>query len=433
VTAVVRADRPAADGDAAGTVDTDAYARATRLIASAAVVLVGSDLHVAYGATAALAAAVLLFPLWLPVLREHAFATLITGLAALAAVAGLILSELSSVDHEISATQRVQAIGLLGSGIAAFGLILWARSAMPLPQIAILYGAGALASAVAHGHLDWTHNLAVPTTFVVLGILERRRAGVVPSTGAVPAMAVLTLGVVGIAQEARGYFGVCVLAAVLTLWQLRPGGPAPRMRARDRWFPLALVAGLGFAAFLLVGTLATGGFPGDAEQRRPAADLEATGSSPAGGRPEWAATRELVELRPGGFGAGVVPNWADRTAGETGLASIDVDAGGNGDDYMFGSTFELHSVSADLWARFGWVGVAVAGTIVLALIRSLLVLVGARQAPTFLSFACVLALWYVLSGPMDGNWLDVCAALGMALVPAGATFTRRRAAEPPAA
>jgi hypothetical protein len=426
VTAVVRAARPDVAGDGAGSVDTDAYARATRVIASAAVVLVGSDIHVAYGATAALAAAVLLFPLWLPVLREHAFATLITGLAALAAVAGLILSELSSVDHVISATQRVQAIGLLGSGIAAFGLILWARSVMPLPGIAVLYGAGALAGAVAHSELDWTSNLAVPTTFVVLGILERRRAGVVP------AVAVVTLGAIGIVQDARGYVGVCAIAGILTLWQLRPRRPDLRMRARDRWFPLALVAGLGFAAYLLVGSLAAGGFAGNPEQRRSVAQAEAAGSSIAGGRPEWAATRELVELSPGGFGAGVVPNWTDRIAGETGLASIDVDAGGYADDYMFGTTFELHSVTADLWARFGWVGVAVAGAIVLALVRSLSFLVAARQAPTFLSFACVLALWYVLFGPMYGNWLDVCAALGMALVPVGAMFTRRPAAAPPA-
>jgi hypothetical protein len=426
VTAVVGADRPAVDGGGSRTVEPDAYARATMVIASAAVVLVGSDLHVAYGATAALAAALLLFPLWLPVLREHAFATLITGLAALSAVAGLILSELSSVDHVVSATQRVQTIGLLGSGVAAFGLILWARSVMALPRIAILYGAGALASSVAHGELDWAYNLAVPTTFVVLGVIERRRAGVVP------AVAVLTLGVVGIAQEARGYFGVCVVAAVLTLWQLRPRRPDVPVRSRDRWFPVALVAGLGFAVYLLAGSLGTGGVPGDAEQRRSAAQIEATGSSIAGGRPEWAATRELVELSPGGFGAGVVPNWADRMAGETGLASVDVDAGAYADDYLFGTTFELHSVTADLWARFGWVGVAVAGAIALALIRSLSFLVGARQAPTFLLFACLLALWYVLFGPMYGNWLDVCVALGMALVPVGATLTRRRAAAPPA-
>jgi hypothetical protein len=74
-------------------------------------------------------------------------------------------------------------------------------------------------------------------------------------------------------------------------------------------------------------------------------------------------------------------------------------------------------VAADLWARFGWVGVALAVAIALALVRSLSFLLAARRAPTFLIFACVLALWYILFGPMYSNWLDVCAALGMALVP----------------
>jgi hypothetical protein len=397
-------------------VPADAHARATRLIASVAVVAVGMDLHVAYGATAALPAAIVLIPLWLPVLRGHAFATLITGLAVLSAVAGLVLSELSAVDHVISATHRLQAIGVLGSGVAAFGLLLWARAELPLHRIAVLYGAGALASAVARGDLSWKYNLAVPTTFVVLGVLERRRAGLVP------ALAVLALGAFGLVHEARSYFGVCVLAATLTLWQQLPGRDDRQAKGRNRWFPIVLVTGLGVATYLFI-TLATGGVLGETLQGRSTAQIEASGSSIAGGRPEWAATRELVELNPGGYGVGVVPNWTDRVAGETGMASIDVDAAGYADDYMFGSTFELHSVAADLWARFGWVGVALAVAIALALVRSLSFLLAARRAPTFLIFACVLALWYILFGPLYSNWLDVCAALGMALVPLGAGRT----------
>ena len=87
---------------------------------------------------------------------------------------------------------------------------------------------------------------------------------------------------------------------------------------------------------------------------------------------------------------------------------------------MFGNTFELHSVTADLWARFGWVGVALAVALAVALVRSLSVVLAARRAPTYLIFACLLALWYLLFGPMYSSWLDVCAALGLALVPVGA-------------
>jgi hypothetical protein len=390
----------------------DAYERATRVVAAVAVLVVGVDQRVGYGATAAFAGAVLMLPLWLPVLREYALATLIAGLAALSAVSGVVLSEISSVDHVVSTTNRVQAIGLLGSGIAAFGLLLWAASQLPMDRIAVLYGAGALAGTIANGELSWKYNLAVPATFLVLGAVERRRAGVLP------AAAILVLGVVGVADEARSYFGVCLVAATLTIWQLRPTAATPTP-ARYRWFPVVLLAGLGIAVYFFTTALATGGTLGETLKERSDAQIASSGSVIAGGRPEWAATRELLKLEPAGYGAGVVPAWADRIAGETGLDKINVDAGGYADNYMFGNTFELHSVAADLWARFGWVGVALAAAMVVVIVRGMSFLLAARQAPTYLSFACILALWYLLFGPMYTNWLDVCVALALAAIGAG--------------
>jgi hypothetical protein len=407
------------------------YARATRIIASGAVVAIGLDERVGYGATAALPLAVVLLPLWLPFLRQYALATLIAGLAGLAAVSGVVLSELAAVDHVVSGPNRIQAIGLLASGIAAFGLLLWAASLLPLHRIAMLYGIGALASTIASGETSWKYNLAVPATFVVLGAVERRRSTVLP------AVTILVMGVIGVADEARSYFGVCVLAATLTIWQLRPASqqspasqesPATQpsqpsqtrpSSARNRWFPVALLAGLGVAIYFFTSALATGGTLGETLQERSSTQISDSGSLIAGGRPEWAATRELLALTPAGYGAGVVPNWADRSAGETGLASINVDAGGYADNYMFGSTFELHSIAADLWVRFGWVGVALAAVIVLVIVRGVSFMLAARQAPAYLLFACILALWYVLFGPIYSNWLDVCVALGLAAVGAG--------------
>ena len=178
MSAVARAAWPEG-GAADAELTRDVYARATRLIAAVAVVAVGTDERVGYGATAALPLGVLLIPLWLPALRRYALATLITVLAALAIVSGVVLSELSSADHVVSGSSRVQAIGLLGSGVAAFGLLLAAGSVLPLHRIAVLYGVGALTSAIASGETSWKYNLAVPTTFVVLGMVERRRTGVV--------------------------------------------------------------------------------------------------------------------------------------------------------------------------------------------------------------------------------------------------------------
>jgi hypothetical protein len=48
-------------------------------------------------------------------------------------------------------------------------------------------------------------------------------------------------------------------------------------------------------------------------------------------------------------------------------------------------------------------------------VRSLSFALAARRAPTYLLFPGVMALWYMLFGPIHSNWLDVCAALGFAL------------------
>jgi hypothetical protein len=137
-----------------------------------------------------------------------------------------------------------------------------------------------------------------------------------------------------------------------------------------------------------------------------------------GGRPEWAATRELVRLKPAGYGVGVVPDWTDRMTGKAGLASIGVDVDPFREQYMFGAQLELHSIAADLWAGYGWAGVALAAVVTFALVRSLSFALAGGQAPTYVLFAGVMALWYMLFGPIGSNWLDVCAALGFALVAA---------------
>jgi hypothetical protein len=427
VTAAIQAPRSADGGagtEAGAAPERDGYARASRVVAAGAVAVLGVHERVGYGATAALPLAILLLPLWLPALRRYALATLIVCLAVLSAASGLVLGELSSTDHVVSSVDRLQAIGLLGSGIVSFGLVVWAGSVLPLHRIALLYGAGGLGSALVRGDLSWKYNLAVPTTFVVLGALERRRRGVVP------AAVLVTLGVIGLADDARSYFGVCALAATLALWQLRPARRIGLMRLRDRWYALALMGGIGVAVYFLTSALATGGAFGASLQERSKAQISASGSLIAGGRPEWAATRELFALQPAGYGAGVVPNWTDRVAGKTGLASLHVDAGGYADHYMFGRTFELHSVTADLWVRFGWVGVALAAAIVVVIVRSLVVLLGACRAPTFVVFACVLALWYVLFGPLYSNWVAVCVALGLAAVAIGPRPTGPAAGRP---
>jgi hypothetical protein len=189
------------------------------------------------------------------------------------------------------------------------------------------------------------------------------------------------------------------------------------------WFPAVLLAGIAATVYLFTMAMATSGALGQTVQERTTAQSE-SGSLISGGRPEWAATRELVKLNPPGYGLGVVPNQTDRITGKAGLESINVEVDDFRERFMFGDQFELHSVAGSLWANYGWVGVALAATVTVALVRSLSFALAARQAPTYVLFAGIMALWYMLFGPMHSNWLDVSSALAFALAAAHALPAR---------
>jgi hypothetical protein len=412
------------DPEAAATrpslVAIDPYARATAIIVYVVLMIVGYDLHVGYGASASLPIAVLLLPLWIRDYRQFSLASALGVLGILSAVSGVWLALGSSVDHAIDHYNRVASINHLLSGIGALALILWARKLMPLNRVVLFYGLGSLASPLLHHTTSWKFDLAVPTTYVVLGVVEHFRSRLVP------AITVLALGAIGIIADGRSFFGFCVLAATLTLLQIRPerdaadvkgprGVKGPKGRLA-RWFPAIIVLGVIFAVYLISTSLLTGGYLGTTLQDRSQAQVSETGSLLLGGRPEWAATRELMLMRPLGYGAGVVPSWTDLAAGKSGLTKINVDTGGYANNYMFGGQFRLHSVLADLWVSFGLVGLALGLLIIFALLRSLSFLIAERRAATSVIFACSLGIWYMLFGPIFSNWIDVCAALGFALM-----------------
>ena len=350
----------------------DRYERATVIIARIAIVLVGFDVRLAHGAPPGLFVAVLLLPLWLPSVRRYSGALLIGALALAAVPSGLVLSELSAVDHTVHLGNQLGSVALLLSGIGAIGLLLWARTLLPLHQVVALYGAGAVACGLQQGDaVSWKFNLAVPVTFLVLGVIEGRQSRVVP------AVAIIGLGLMGINDDARSYFGMCVLAAMLSLWQVRSRAGTG---ALSRWFPAILIAGSAAAVYFLASALLTSGYFGTELQERSVTQIETTGSLIAGGRPEWSATRELMRTNPQGYGIGVVPTWEDYIIGKKGLASINVDTGGYAIHFMFGGEFRLHSVIADLWVGYGLVGLGLGFAIAWTIVRSLSSSIADRQA-----------------------------------------------------
>jgi hypothetical protein len=384
----------------------DPYARATLLLASVAAFVVGFDFHTVKHSTAALPLAIVILPLWLPILRKFPLATVIAALTGVAIVSGLLLAERSSIDHNVSHLGAIQAIALVTSGIAALILLLWAGTKMPLSRVVLLYGAGALSAAAVHGDFRWKFQLAVPVTLIVLAWLERNRL----SIGA--ALVMFGFGIIDVASDGRSLFAASVLAATLTIWQLRPRSATAKER---RWFPIILIVGVALAIYLFTTALATGGALGQDVQQRSTAE-SSSGSLLTGGRPEWGATRALIHHNPMGYGLGVVPNFTDRQIGKEGLIAVGNTPDPFREQYMFGQQLELHSVASDLWAGFGWMGVALAATIAFALARGWSFALAARQAPAYLSFAVIIAFWYVLFGPLASNWLDVCSALAFAIL-----------------
>ena len=394
----------------------DPYERANAQLLQLLVILVGFNLPLRFGMSATVPAVLALAPLWVRPLRRYPLAPLIVVVAVAAVPSGLVLGALSSVDHDVDPTYRAQGIALLLSGVAGLIVILWARQELSIQRVLVLFGVGALASHLLAGQTSWKFDLAVPTTLIVLGLVGRS------SRRAAPALALIGLGVLGILDESRAFFGFCLLAATLTAWQMRP-----RSHALNRWYPAMLIAGLASATYFLAAALLTGGYLGSELQERSTEQIETSGSILAGGRPEWAATRELIKLSPAGYGVGVVPAWEDVRAGRAGLSTINVELEPVRERYMFGGQFKLHSITADLWVSYGWVGVALAVLMLVGLVGGLSFSLATRQAPPAVIFMSLLGIWHMLLGPIFSNWLEVCVSLGVVLAARDDRLVQQRA------
>jgi hypothetical protein len=386
---------------------SDVLSVLTLFIVQAAVVLAGFDLTVVAGISATTLIVSVMIPVWWREVAGFSLAVPILLLGGAAMVWGLYLAELSSTDHIVSRSLQVSSIVHLIDGLAIMVAVLWGRTHFPLHRIAALYGVGALADVLLNTSRSWKFDLAVPVAVLVIGWMGKYR-------GSLSTVAVLVgLGTLGILDGGRSYAAFCVATAGLVFWQMRPTGAD---RPTNRWYPAVLLAALAAGIYGAASSLLTKGYFGSELQQRSVDQIDATGSLIAGGRPEWAATRALVEYRPGGYGIGVVPDLVDHGIAKSGMASINVDTGGYLTNYMMGGQFRLHSITSDLWVRFGIVGVVLAAIIVYAVIRSTSTLLAQRQAPAIVVFMGVLALWHMAFGPIYSNWPDVCLALGVVLL-----------------
>lgn len=393
-----RAARPA--GARAAAVD--------RAVAAAAVAALGFTKVLPMGLTTGLVAVLALLPVWAPVVTRQRGVRVLAALTGAALLSGVALA-LGATGRDVSLHEAVTAGGLVVALTGGIGLVLWARTVLPLPAVGVAFALGQVATGLLR--VEDTVNVykfvvAVPLTVLVLALLGHR------DRPWVAAAALLGLGAVAVANDSRSQAGFCVVAAALVLWQARPGTAA----ARSPWSGLALLGGVVASGYLLLAEVLTSGLLGADAAARTAEQVARSGSLLLGGRPEWTATWALAQQHPLGFGLGAVPSSRDVLVAEAGMAVARIPtAEGYIQNYLLAGRFELHSVVADLWAATGPAGLAVGVLLAVLLVRGAALLFTERRAQPLVCFLVPLSLWYLAFGPLQTNGAQVAVTLGLVL------------------
>ena len=395
----------------------------TRAVAVVALASLGLAHPLPAATNTALAAAVLLAPVWVSSLPRFRGGTLLAALTVAGILSGLLLARWSSADHALASREALETSFAVLTGVGIIGVVLWARTALPLPLIGCAYGVGALVTGllrVPGSENAWKFELALPLTIVAL-------SWAATASGRLPTVVALAvLGMLDVLNDARSAFGFCVLAAVLVLWQARPTGT----ERRSRWTPVLLMGGLGAGGYLAISELLLSGALGSEVQARTATQVAQSGSLLLGGRPEWSATWALMRENPLGFGLGAVPNAGDVAVAEEGLAVANVPTGeGYLRNYLLADRFELHSVVADLWTNLGPAGLLLGLAMAVLLVRGVADRLAHREASGLLCFLPLIALWYLAFGPLPSNFPEVALAVALTLLPRAPLL--RAAAAPP--
>ena len=387
--------------------DAQVHRRWDVLAAAPALVLLGLGLPLAAGVTSATAVVLGLAPVWFPAVRRSSGISALLVVTALAVPAGLLLAWTvgppSGRGWDGFSALFVGLLVLTAAG--GTGLVLWTRSVLPLHTVALLLGVGLMADAFRTAEASpnaWKFSFSLPLTVVVLALLGRRHPWLTTA-------ALLGFAAGGVAADSRSYSAFCVLTAALVLWRAGPGSAHGRLRMT------AVIGATALAGYQVGTELLVQGYLGEVLQQRSVEQVQRAGSLLAGGRPEWAATRALFVEHPWGFGLGAVPASEDLRTAKAGLDTVGI-SGSNGyvKHYMFGGGFKLHSVVADLWSFFGVAGLALGALLLALVVRSFVtVLAVGRPAPVVV-FLCILSLWWLLFGPLQSNFADICIVLGLA-------------------
>ena len=345
-------------------------------------------------------------PLWLPSIARYRWANALLVLSGLALANGLILALVRLVyfpyDFQVGLAQVLHLVG----GLGGIGLILWTRSLLSTPTIAVVVGAamilGGLADIAGSGNA-WKYVLSAPVTLMVLGLAHRASRGSRGDTG--DSMWSAWRRTRAATSGTRADSGPAAVSG-RTLRDLI--GWAHRVT----W--LALGTGLLIATYSLATAMLVGGLLGEQAQQRSQDQISSGGSLLSGGRPEWTGTVELLRAHPQGFGFGAVPTYSDVWTARAGMVRVGVGTNnGYVDNFMFAGEFKLHSVSADLWSQCGLLGVMLAVALIVVMGIGLLDRLLTGRASAVHIYLGVMGLWNMAFSPIYSAlaWVAMAAAL----------------------
>lgn len=405
------------------TVRPTAHVTFSHLVAVGAVFLLTLDLQIIDAVTTGIVVPLVLLPVWWSATRRFVGARVLLGLAGVALLSGLWLAAVASSTHVVSGLVLRSTLLLVLGGFCGIGLLLWARTVLPLRVVALSAAAGIVARLAVEPPNPvnpWKHGISYALIVLSLALVVRARPR--------PIEIVILLGLAAVSalNDSRSAFATLLLTALLVLWQLRP---TVMKRRTSAIASIALLAGIAACVYSIGTTLILEGYFGETTQARSQEQVQASGSIVLGGRPEWGASTALFMSRPMGFGTGVQANLQDILVAKSGMAELNYDPNnGYVENYMFGSEIKLHAVVADLWSNFGIPGLVLAGAVLWVAVWSLATAIARRTASGLVVYLTCVLLWNFAFGPIYSSMPVLVLALGLLLLPRTQATARSDAA-----
>lgn len=382
------------------------------LLVGTITVLIGMRINITHLLTVGMVLSILLLPVWWGSVRRYVGAQTVMYLGVAASCAGIGLSWLAADDHPVGLGTMLDNTILLYGLLTSVGFLLWARDQLGDRALVILFGIGTTIGANTADPLfagnPWKFGYSTGITLVVLGLVYATRRW------ALTLALVALLIVISAVTDSRSALGILLLVASFLIWQLRPRQARAGSAIRGL-LGLSLLAALAYAvgqALILAGAL------GAETKARSLQQLDRAGSLILGGRPEIAGTLALMRDNIWGYGSGTRINYHDLAVAKGGMASISYDPNnGYVERYMFGTTYELHSVLGDLWSRFGLLGLALGLYVLMLVLRRLGLALTAVPASAALLYLTTRSLWNMFFSPWYASIGLLALTLALVLRP----------------